>query len=74
MTNYDILLTFENNEKRIFNLKPYLGLGLFSELRNEAQFKTVKVSFDTIEWANGADIDPEELYEKSKTVKAESIA
>lgn len=74
MTNYDILLTFENNEKKIFNIKPYLNLGSFSELKNESIFNTVKVSFDTIEWINGVDIDPEELYEKSKKIEAESIA
>ena len=74
MINYDVLLTFENNEKRIFDVKPYLNTGSFSELKNEATFKTVKVSFDTIEWINGVDIDPEELYEKSKKMQSESIA
>jgi hypothetical protein len=74
MADYDVLLTFDNNEKKVFNMKPYLDLGSFSELKNEAIFKTVKVSFDTIEWINGVDIDPEELYERSKNIEAESIA
>jgi hypothetical protein len=74
MTNYEVLITYENNERRIFDIQPYFSIGLFSDLRNESLFKTVKVSFDTIEWINGMDIDPEELYEKSKKVKSESIA
>lgn len=74
MADYDVLLTFENNEKKVFSVKPYLNLGSFSELKNETIFKTVKVSFDTIEWINGVDIDPEELYERSKNIEAESIA
>ena len=74
MADYDVLLTFENNEKKVFSVKPYLNLGFFSELKNETIFKTVKVSFDTIEWINGVDIDPEELYERSKNIEAESIA
>jgi hypothetical protein len=40
---------------------------LFKTLKDEKMFKTVKVAFDTIEWANGVDLDPEVLYEKSKT-------
>jgi len=48
-----------------FDVKPYLDIGKFRELKNEKLFKSVKVSFDTIEWANQLDLDPELLYEKS---------
>ncbi len=65
MDNYKLILTFENNEKRLFDMIPYLELGIFKTLKDENLFKTVKVSFDTIEWSNGADIDPETLYEDS---------
>lgn len=65
MDNYKLILTFENNEKRLFDMTPYLELGVFKTLKDENLFKTVKVSFDTIEWSNGADIDPETLYEDS---------
>ena len=43
-------------------MKPYLETGVFKELKDETIFKTVKVSFDTVEWTNEADIDPEILY------------
>lgn len=68
MDNYKLILTFENNEKRLFDMTPYLELGVFKTLKDENLFKTVKVSFDTIEWANGADIDPETLYEDSHSL------
>ena len=74
ISNYDVLLTYETNEKRIFNVEPYLHLGGFSDLKNESMFKTVKISFDTIEWSNGLDIDPEDLYKNSKLLTAKSIA
>ena len=64
--NYQILLTFENNEKKIFDMKPYLDKGIFSELKDEKKFRSVRVSFDSIEWCNQADLDPEFLYDKSK--------
>ena len=30
--DYELELTFENNEVRIFDVKPYLDTGLFSKL------------------------------------------
>ena len=67
--NYLLLLTFENGEKRQFDMKPYLDLGIFRELKDIKLFKTVKTSFDTIEWDNEADLDPEFLYQRSSSIK-----
>jgi hypothetical protein len=63
--DYRLLLTFENGERKIFRMKEYLDLGVFRKLRNENIFKTVHIAFDSIEWANGIDMDPEELYQNS---------
>jgi hypothetical protein len=51
-------------------MTPYLDKGIFAELKDSTLFNTVKVNFDTVEWANEADLDPEFLYEES--VKYES--
>ena len=67
--NYFLLLTFEDGEKKVFDMKPYLKYGIFKELKDVKLFNTVKINFDSIEWANEADFDPEVLYEKSKRVK-----
>lgn len=64
--NYILRITFENGEQRMFDMKPYLDFGIFKELKDIKLFNTVRKSFDTIEWDNEADIDPEVLYEKSK--------
>ena len=63
--DYKLILTFENEEVKLFDMKPYLNKWIFKELKDEALFKGVKVSFDSIEWPNEADIDPETLYEDS---------
>ncbi len=68
LSEYQLLLTFENGEKKIFDMKPYLDKGIYKELKDENKFKTVRISFDSIEWCNNADIDPEFLYEKSKKI------
>jgi len=65
LDNYRLFLKFDNGEERIFDVSPYLETGRFAELKDPAMFKTVKVKFDTIEWANNLDIDPEVLYEKT---------
>ena len=64
--DFKLLLTFENNEKKIFDMKPYLNIGIFSQLRDVKLFETVHVSFDSIEWNNGADLCPEVLYVESE--------
>ncbi len=65
LEDYKLLLTFENNEKRVFDVMPYLRTGIFSELKDLKVFSSVRVEFDSISWSNGADFDPEVLYEDS---------
>ena len=60
--HYLLLLTFENGERKQFDMKPYLDLGIFKELRDEKMFNTAHVSFNTVAWENEADFDPEALY------------
>ncbi len=66
--DYKLLVTFENNENRILDMSPYLTIGKFAELKDKSLFKSVKISFDSIEWANHIDLDPEFLYQESKAV------
>ena len=65
INNYNLILTFSNGEKRQFDMNPYLDKGIFQELRDISKFNTVRLSFDTIEWDNEADLDPEILYKYS---------
>ncbi|MBM2816261.1 MAG: hypothetical protein HW421_3023 [Ignavibacteria bacterium] len=66
LDNYMLLLEFNNSETKIFDMKEYLNHGIFQELKDINIFNSVKISFDTIEWINGADLCPEVLYEKSE--------
>lgn len=65
LNDYKLLLTFGDKEEKVFDMSPYLSIGKFSELRDISMFNSVTVKFDTIEWANHLDMDPEFLYEKS---------
>jgi len=64
--DFKLLLRFDNNEERVFDARPILSCGRFSELKDLTQFKKVHVAFDTVEWENGLDLDPEYLYAKSR--------
>jgi len=65
--DYRLILEFDNAEKRIFDATPILDFGRFAELKDINRFKRVHISFDTIEWENELDLDPEYLYEKSES-------
>ena len=67
--SYELKVTFDNGEIRIFDVKPYFGHKVFDELKDEKMFRSVKVSGLSIEWDNGADICPEELYNLSRRIK-----
>lgn len=58
-------LDYANGETRLFDMRLLLDAGLFSALRDPALLSAVKIAFDAVEWPNGADIDPERLYEDS---------
>ena len=68
LDNYKLLLTFNTNESKVFDMNEYLDHGLFKQLKSKELFDTVRISFDTIQWANGLDLCPEVLYEKSEII------
>jgi hypothetical protein len=68
--NYCLLLTFENGEKRTFDLKPYFEKPVFAKLKNAALFKTARVVSGSVEWQGEIDLSYDTLYLESKTVKA----
>ncbi len=62
--DYELIIEFDNGECGILNMKPYLDMGVFKRLKEPGAFKSVRVSFDTVEWSSGVDLDPEFVYEK----------
>jgi hypothetical protein len=71
LENYLLRLTFADGAVKIFDVKPFLDRGIFSQLRDKSLFRSVHVNIDTVEWANGADLCPEMMYEESIPVHEE---
>ena len=67
--DYCLFLTFENGEKRTFDLKSYLNKGVFARLQNVALFKTARVVSGSVEWHGEIDLSYDTLYLESKPVK-----
>jgi hypothetical protein len=40
LDGYKLLLKFENNEEKVFDVSPYLDLGKFSELKDVSLFNS----------------------------------
>ena len=69
LEDYKLLLTFDNNVKKIKDMKPYLEKGVFKKLKDKDFFNSVKISFGTISWDNEIDLCADNLYETCEELK-----
>jgi len=66
--DFYVIVTFETGEIKKFDVNPYISGEWFGELRDIDVFNTVRPCGNTIEWKNGQDIAPHELYELSVAI------
>jgi len=64
--DYQLMLTFGDNEQRIYDFKPNLEHKYYKKLVDPKLFRNVSVSNAEIEWVTGQDFCPHTLYEKSR--------
>ena len=65
--DFTLNIVFENNEEKVFDVKPYLDKGIFKQLKDRRMFNSVKAFLGSIQWINGLDFCPDTLYLESKT-------
>ena len=63
--NFSLLLSFNNGERRCFDMRPYLHYPVFRRLENPGFFSLAHVDYGTVIWPGDIDIAPETLYEYS---------
>lgn len=68
LANYCLELQFTNQERRLFDVKPYLSIGIFRELQDTSLFNGIRAFNGSIVWPNDLDLDPDTLYLESKPV------
>ena len=64
--DFTLKLEFENDEIKIFDMKPYLEIGIFRELKDYNKFRFVRPFLGSIQWSGGQDLCPDTLYLESK--------
>lgn len=65
---YELILTFANEEKKMFNIEPYLSFPAFSSLKNREIFEKPKVLFGAVTWKGNIDFDPDTMYLEGKII------
>ncbi|MBI1929531.1 DUF2442 domain-containing protein [Candidatus Poribacteria bacterium] len=63
--DYTLTLLFTNGEVKSFDVKPYLDIGIFTELKDMRLFNSVKPFLGSVQWQNGQDFCPDTLYLES---------
>ena len=69
LEDYKILVIYQNGEKRIKDMKPYLEKCVFKKLKDEEFFKSVKVVYGTVSWGEQIDLCADSIYETSEIYK-----
>jgi len=64
--DYTLLLEFENGEKRVFDMAPYMDKKPFAQLKGSPLFGKASVDYGTVVWPGNIDIAPETLYHRSR--------
>ena len=67
--DFNVFLEFDNGEKRFFDVKPYIKGSWFGQLKDKSYFSAVKTNGFNIEWPDGQDICPDDLYYKSLMIE-----
>ena len=70
LADYELEVSFDNGESRRFDVKPYLGRGIFFRLRDQDAFRAVRVVAGSVEWANGLDLSYDTLYIDGQPIPA----
>lgn len=72
LDNYKILITFDSDVRKIYDMKPWLDKPYFQPLKDLAFFRRVRVNptTHTVEWDGERDLCADMLYEDSKDADA----
>ena len=73
-SDFTLELTFNDGSVRLFDTKPYLDKGIFTELKDLEYFKDFEIVFGTVQWRNEQDFAPETLYIEGIEIEADELA
>ena len=68
LDDYQLEVVFENGERRIFDVKPYLRRGVFVRLQSRAAFQAARVVAGSVEWPGELGLSYDTLYLESRPI------
>ncbi len=72
LDHYELEVYFDNGERRVFDVKPYLSRGIFVRLQDRSLFQAVRAVAGSVEWPGGLDLSYETLYFESQPISKRS--
>lgn len=73
LDGYRLELVFENGERRVFDVKPYLHRGVFVRLQDLAAFRAARVIAGSVEWPGGLDLSYDTLYLEGQSIATPAV-
>jgi hypothetical protein len=59
--DYQLKVRLSDGRQGIFDVKPYLEIGVFQELKDPNYFRRVKAAFGGVVWPHEQDLSPETI-------------
>ncbi len=69
LRDYKLFVTFDNGEEKIYDVSPLIRGDWFGQLGDINIFNTVHIAGLSVEWEDGQDICPDDLYYNSIPVE-----
>jgi hypothetical protein len=71
LDDHRLAVVFENGERRVFDIRPYLGLGVFARLKAPPVFRAARVVAGSVEWPGEVDLSYDTIYLGSRPLGAD---
>ena len=70
LPDHEIELEFSNGERRVFDVKPYLDKGIFTQLKDWNYFSRVQAHSRFVSWPGEQDFSLDTLWARSRVLDA----
>ena len=74
LRSYELELEFSNRERRLFDVKPYLDKGIFTQLKDWTYFSRARAHPRFVSWPQEQDFSLDTLWARSKVMEPASGA
>ena len=72
LQDYELELEFSNGQRRVFDVKPYLDKGIFTQLKDQSYFASVRANPRFVSWPHEQDFSLDTLWAHSNILHTES--